>query len=40
MSCVGAVLAASLGTAVDRGGTMIAASGWREPMLVVTPSWS
>ena len=32
--------AASLGTAVERGGTTMTASGWRELMLVVTPSWS
>jgi len=36
--CVGAVWAVSLGTAVERGGTMMAASGWREAMLAVTPS--
>jgi hypothetical protein len=27
--CVGAVSATSLGTALERGGTMTAASGWR-----------
>jgi len=36
----GAVSAVSLGTAVDRGGTMIAASGWRSATAVETPSWS
>jgi hypothetical protein len=36
----GAVSAVPLGTAVDRGGRMTAASGWRAAMMVETPSWS
>src|SRR3954447_19293079 len=35
--CVGAVSAVSLGTAVERGGTMTTASGWRSATLMVTP---
>jgi len=38
--CVGVVAAISLGKAVDRGGTMIAASGWRSATAAETPSWS
>jgi len=30
----------SLGTAEERGGTMIAASGWRSATVAATPSWS
>src|SRR3954464_14038606 len=37
---VGAVSAVSLGTAVERGGTTTAASGWRSATLAETPSWS
>ncbi len=37
--CVGAVSAVSLGAAVDRGGKMIAASGWRSATAAETPSW-
>src|SRR4051795_1228958 len=35
--CVGAVSAAWLGTAVERGGTMMAASGWRS--LTLASAW-
>ncbi len=38
--CVGAVSAVSLGTAVERGGTIIAAPGKRSAPAVQTPSWS
>ncbi len=38
--CVGAVSAVSLGTAVDRGGTMIAAAGQRSATVAATPFWS
>src|SRR3954452_12495490 len=38
--CVGAVSAVSLGTAPERGGTMIRASGWRSATERETPSWS
>src|SRR5215217_5923727 len=37
---VGAVSAVRLGTAVARGGTITAASGWRSLTLAYTPSWS
>ncbi len=36
----GAVAAVSLGTAVERGGTMSAASGWRSATAAGTFSWS
>jgi hypothetical protein len=36
----GGGLAVSLGAAVERGGTTIAASGWRAAMAVETPCWS
>ena len=35
---LGAVSAVLLGTAVKRGGTMMAASGWRSLTLAYTPS--
>src|SRR3954447_20180221 len=38
--CVGAVSAVLLGTAPERGGTMIRASGWRSATERETPSWS
>ena len=37
---MGTVSAVSLGTAVARGGTTTAGSGWRAPMLAATPCWS